>query len=413
MVGTAAAGLAAPSILSLPRARAEGPITLGVVTPLSGAQQIIGAPIRMGAEIAVKMLNTKGGIMGREVRLEFRDEKASPNEALVGSRELLGMGANMQLGTVSSSVALAQGPLMTSDGGALIVAGVGTLRLNHDGYNPNVFRIGSTQVVWHRALVRAALEKNPGVDTWGALIPDHEFGRTTWALFVESMKAVYPEVNGGKQPTILDAIYVPFGQGDYKSYIAQAARLDAKGIYTSVYGGDAVTLYQQAKPYRLFDKFQVLLDGANDLLVAKAMGKEVPAFWCGTHWYSQANITAGKPLASELYNAYVERTKDKYSLGWLAEGHGNVLAYAAAIEKAGSTETADVVAALKGLTFETANGPRTIRAEDNQATKGIDVFNCLPDEAADVGFKIGEFLSVDGAQYLEPATPGQAYVAKI
>ena len=41
-----------------------------------------------------------------------------------------------------------------------------------------------------------------------------------------------------------------------------------------------------------------------------------------------------------------------------------------AIAKAGSTDSAKVSAALKGLTIETPMGPMTMRAKDQQAARG-------------------------------------------
>ncbi|MFU8883732.1 MAG: hypothetical protein ACNA7Q_15325 [Rhodobacterales bacterium] len=71
--------------------------------------------------------------------------------------------------------------------------------------------------------------------------------------------------------------------GTISSAVAQAMRLDVEGIYTSVYGGDAVTLYQHANPFGLFDKIDILLDSANEFLVATAMKDQTPAHWSGFH----------------------------------------------------------------------------------------------------------------------------------
>src|SRR5690606_19840809 len=140
----------------------------------------------------------------------------------------------------------------------------------------------------------------------------------------------------GKQPKIEAPILVPYGSGDYKNFIAQAVRLPVKGMYTSVYGGDAVTLYQQAKPFGLFDKLDLLIDSANEFLAAKALGNQVPVHWTGSHWYFETN--KGNPLSDNLYEEYVKRTNDKYPMGWAAEAQAAILAYKAAIEKAeGST----------------------------------------------------------------------------
>jgi branched-chain amino acid transport system substrate-binding protein len=311
----------------------------------------------------------------------------------------------LQLGAIASPVALAMGPLMQAEGGVHLTAGAGTEKLNHENYNEHVFRIGDNPYTRNKGLVRQIIETNPEISTWGGIIPDHEYGRTTWAIFVDAMLSLYPQMTG-KQPKIEQPVLVPYGSGDYKNFIGQAMRLPVEGIYTSVYGGDAVTLYQQAKPFGLFQKIKVLIDSANEFLVATAMGNQVPVHWTGFHWYYETN--KGNPLSDDLYEKYVARTNDKYPMGWAAEAQAGILAYKAAIEKnGGSTEAADVIAALKGLTFDSATGPRKIRPEDNQAIKNVELCKIEPSAQAKSGFAVTEYKRVDGASIIEPPTPGK------
>lgn len=402
------AAIGGATLLPMPfvnRAFAQETITIGVITPLSGAQQLIGNFVKIGAEIGADWVNANGGIGGKQIKLEFRDDKANPNDATVVTRELLGSGVTLTLGAIASPVALAMGPLMQQEGGVHITAGAGTEKLNHEAFNEHVFRVGDNPYTRNKGLARHAIEKHPEIDTWGGIIPDHEYGRTTWAVFVDAMLTLYPEKTG-KQPKIEQPILVPYGSGDYKNFIAQAARLPVKGMYTSVYGGDAVTLYQQAKPFGLFDKLDLLLDSANEFLAAKALGNQTPVHWTGSHWYYETN--KGNPLSDNLYEEYVKRTNDKYPMGWAAEAQAAILAYKGAIEKAGgSTEAGDVIAALKGLTFDSATGKRTIRAEDNQAIKNAELYKLEPSSETESGFAVTDYVSVDGASIIEPPTPGQ------
>ena len=78
----------------------NGPIRLGCVAPLSGAQEILGAPMRLGAEIAAKQINKAGGVLGRQIEIVARDDKASGAEAVAGVGTLLvGRGLRVDGGT--------------------------------------------------------------------------------------------------------------------------------------------------------------------------------------------------------------------------------------------------------------------------------------------------------------------------
>ena len=87
------------------------------------------------------------------------------------------------------------------------------------------------------------------------------------------------------------------------------------------------------------------MDAANEFIVANALKTQVPKHWTGTHWY-YANKASS--LSEPFYRAYVEKTGNKMPMGWAGEAQAAVAAYAAAIEKAGTTETKAVIAAAGG-----------------------------------------------------------------
>ncbi len=401
--GAGASALAMPFVSRLAWAQSSGPIKIGVLTALSGAQEFIGNFVLTGAQIAVDQINAAGGIDGRQVELEVRDDGNAPASATTVARELIGAGVHLQLGTISSAIALAMGPLMQQEGGITLTAGAGTEKINHENYSDNLFRPGDSPYMRNRAESQLLAQRNPDVTVWSGLVPDHEYGRTTWATFVDGLLQFYPEI-AKKEVEIIDPIIVPYGAGDYRTFVTQAARSPAKGFYNSTYGGDSVTLFQQARPFNLFEE-RILMDSANEFIVAQALKAQTPAFWTGIHWYYEAN--KGNPLSDALHADYVAKTGKDEPMGWVAEAHAAVYAYKAAIEKASSTETADVIAALKGLEWETATGKRIMRAEDNQVIKDVEMIYIEPDAGNPKGYKVSDYVKVDGNTVIEPPAPGQ------
>ncbi|KIN70966.1 ABC branched chain amino acid transporter, periplasmic ligandbinding protein [Sulfitobacter noctilucae] len=402
--GLGASALTAPFLTRTAWAQSDEPIKIGVVTSLSGPQEFIGSFVLNGCKIAVNQINAQGGVMGRELVLEVRDDRANPADATAAARELIGLGAHLQIGTISSAVALAMGPLMSQEGGVVITCGAGSEKINHENYNKHVFRPGDGPYMRMRAQAQLMAERQPEVTSWTGIIPDHEYGRTTWAVFVDGLLEFYPDI-AGVQPEIIDPIIVPYGAGDYRSFITQAARSSAKGIYNSTYGGDSVTLFQQAKPYRLFED-RILMDSANEFIVAGALGTQTPPHWTGIHWYHETN--KGNEMSDQLYADYVEMTGDTTPMGWLAEAHAGIYAYAKAIEKAGSTETDAVISGLKGLVWQTVTGERTMRAEDNQAIKDVELIYIEPKPDTEKGYAVTDYVKVEGTSVIEPPSPGQA-----
>ncbi len=120
-----------------------------------------------------------------------------------------------------------------------------------------------------------------------------------------------------------------------------------------------------------------------------------------------------------VYLDYLERTGNALPLGFLNAGHSAIYAYAAAIRKVGNTNTRPVIAALEGLTFDTAKGSVTLRPEDHQAIcdvnfiriKALEVeptMDILDYSRPDV--EVAEFVRYDGASVIEPPTPGKPIV---
>src|SRR5262249_3896861 len=72
VVGVVAASVGS-LVFGLDVARAQAPVRIGVIEPLSGPVAASGNYIRMGAEIARDWLNAKGGVLGRKIELVIED----------------------------------------------------------------------------------------------------------------------------------------------------------------------------------------------------------------------------------------------------------------------------------------------------------------------------------------------------
>jgi branched-chain amino acid transport system substrate-binding protein len=398
-------GAAGATALSFPHlALAQsGPLRIGLITPLSGPQEFIGTYVKNGAEIAVDQINKAGGILGRQVALEIRDDKANPAAALAAARELLGMGINLHVGGISSAVVLALAPVMAQEKGVHLTCGAGTEKMNHEAYSENMFRPGDSPDARGRAQARLMAEKYPDVTRWTGLIPDHEYGRTMWGIFVDGLLEFYPAI-AKKKPEILDPILMPYGVSDYRNGITAALRVQAEGCFNATYGGDAITMFQQARGFGLMQRYKVVCDAANEFLVARGMKQQLPPQWTGMHYYAAAN--KGNAMSDRFVADYLAKTRDPEPLGWAAEAHAAIYALARAAEKGKSTETRSVIASLKGLTWDTVTGPRTMRAEDNQAVKDVELVFIEPANT-DKGYQVGQYIKVDGKSVILPPSPGQ------
>lgn len=401
--GVALAGVAgAPSMPVL----AQGaPIRLGFVGPLSGAQEILGAPMLLGAQIAAEQINAAGGVLGRRLEIVARDDKAAGPEAVKQAQGLVGEGVTLMFGAIQTAVALAIMPMLQQSNASLISCAAIADSLTHEAFVPNYFRISDNSYMRYRALAHVMAQKYPTVTRWTGIFPDAAYGHQSWDGFVDGLKQYYPEIAKTKVE-ITEPVLTKFGATDFKTQLTSLARAPSEGLFNNTNGADAVTLLSQYAGMGLDRKFKVIADGANEFNVPKALGKRmVPNFWTAMHWYFGGY--QGAALGRQLYEAYVGKTGDKFPLGYVEQGHAAVLAYAKGIEKAGGADAAAVVKALEGLSFDTAKGRRTFRKEDHQAILDVN-FVKFDLDGSEAGWKVGDFVRVDGAEVIEPPTPGKA-----
>ncbi|MFZ3120371.1 MAG: ABC transporter substrate-binding protein [Variovorax sp.] len=387
----------------LAMAQASGPIRIGFISSLTGAQAPLGQPMLMGAQIAVDQINQAGGVGGRKLELVVRDDKAKPADATVASRELSSDGVNLQMGVVSSAVALALTAMLDQQKAVLITCAAHSDRLTKEAFVRNYFRVTDNPYMRERFIANVMAERYPEVTSWSGVIPDHEYGRTTWNCFEEGILEYYPSV-AKKQPKITQAVKSQYGATDYRNVVASMMALPAEGYFMSPYGGDAVTLFKQAQPFGFFKKAKVVVDSSNEFIVARAMRQELPEMWVGSHWYAGAfeNVPTSRTLLAE----YTRRTKDRFPDGFVSEGHAAVMAYAKAIQEAGSSATDPVIAALEKVRFDTGCGPRTFRKEDHQAIKPIVFYKLRGSATAAEGFEVVEYVTKPGEAFMDPPTPG-------
>lgn len=95
-------------------AAADAPITIGMSAPISGPNQALGVDMKLGILLAFDAQNQAGGIRGRTLVLDFRDDAYQPAGAEQNTRDLLdvrpGKGA-VKCSTTSTAVIAGQTPV--------------------------------------------------------------------------------------------------------------------------------------------------------------------------------------------------------------------------------------------------------------------------------------------------------------
>ncbi|MBI5442282.1 MAG: ABC transporter substrate-binding protein [Deltaproteobacteria bacterium] len=344
-------------------------IKLGGMLPLSGRPADLGITCKQGAELAVKEINARGGVLGRKLELLMADDKGNVQEAQsLAKRYIQKDEVDFLFGLVSSGAVLAVSEIAKQEKKILMVTVASTDTLTKEKWNRYVFRAGTCNSQEATALALHAL-KDKKLQKFYNIGPDYEYGRTMWDIFKGTVKAKNPKAEflGEQWPKL----YAP----DYTTYINAVLAAKPDAVFCTLWGGDLVAFIKQAKPFGVFEKMKWIIATGADVTVTKALGKDMPVGIIADqrYYFHWPNTKRNQ----DFVKAYMDEYKD-YPPGWAAEGYDAVYFLAEAMKKAGSTDTEKVIAALEGLSLDLPRGKSTLRKEDHQASCDF--------MAGDVGF---------------------------
>jgi branched-chain amino acid transport system substrate-binding protein len=366
-------------ILSTTGAQAADTIKVGVDTPLSGTYAQIGKQVRWGAELAVKEINAAGGVAGRKFELIFEDEEANPPVAVRKAEKLLQQDkVDLLTGTVNSGSTLAVGQVAERNDRILVTTVSYATSITGAQCNANVFRVNANAHQQSSALTAWLIKNIPG-KRYFFIGPDYEMGRSTISAFQEDIKRLGGADAGGMFP--------PLGAKDFSSYLGQirAARPDV--IMTATAGNDTVRLLTQLKEYGLLSD-KLTLAGAAGAVTQENIGAMSGA---GEGFVSAAGYAVD--IDTPRNKAFVAAFKKEFQADpdlFGADTYGLFYLFKQAIEKAGSTETGKLRAAMEDMSWETPQGTKKIRKGDHQAIVDMLVVKVVGSDFKSVGRVPGE-----------------------
>ncbi len=366
---------------------AQQPIKLGELNSYKQFAAFL-EPYKNGMQLALDEINAAGGVLGRPLAIVSRDDNGTPGDAIRVAEELLTReNAVLLMGTFPSNVGLAVADLAKQRKVLFIAAEPLTDKIVWDNGNAYTFRLRASTYMQTAMLVPEAAKLNK--KRWAIVYPNYEYGTAATNTFKQQMIA--------RAPAGIEFIEFPVPLGKIDPGPTVQAMLDAKpdAIFSSLFGADLARFVREGELRGLFKDRPVfnLLGGEPEYL--DPLKDEAPVGWwvTGYPWYSLAT-----PEHQRFLKAYQARFNDYPRLGAIV-GYSTVKAAAAAIRKAGSTDTAKLVAAMQNLDVDTPFGPVRFRALDHQSTMGAFVGRTAVKDGKGV---MVDWRYADGKDYLPP-----------
>jgi len=316
-------------------------------------------PYKQGVDLAVEAINAKGGVLGRPLEVISRDDQGKPGEAVRYAEELFAKEEVVMItGSFFSHVGLALASYAGQKKQLYLAAEPLADSLVWQDGNRYTFRLRPSTYV--QASMMAEEAAKTGAKRWATIAPNYAYGKDAVAAFKEALKQRVPDVEfvGEQWPAL--------GKIDAAAEVQALEATKPDGIYNVTFGGDLSRFVREGNLRETFkDRVMLgLLTGEPEYL--DPLGAEAPEGWIVTGYPWEQIDT---PEHTAYVKAYQAKFDDYPRLGSLV-GYNTILSIAAAIEKAGSTDTEALVEAFKGLEFDSPSGPVAYRAIDHQSTMG-------------------------------------------
>jgi branched-chain amino acid transport system substrate-binding protein len=384
-------GLATAAALALTPLAAvaeDGPIIVGEINHYKRMAAFAG-PYKQGMELAIEQINAGGGVLDRPLEFIFRDDQGEPGEAVKIAEELMTReGAVMLTGSILSNVGLAISSFAGEKGYVYMASEPLADSLVWSAGNPYTFRLRSSTHMQAGMLAEAAAAS--GAKKFATIAPNYSYGQDAVAAFKAALLALVPDAKfvAEQWPGVFKI--------DAGAEVQALERSKPDAIYNVTFGTDLAKFVREGGDRGLFDGRKVfsLLSGEPEYL--DPLGDEAPEGWTvtGYPWYDLNDGPAGA-----FVRDYQARYDTAPRLGSMV-GYMTVQSIAAAIGRAGSTETEAIRMAFEGLPVATPVGDIVFRAADNQSTMGAYVGTTA---LRDGGGVMVDWTYKKGADYLPSA----------
>ena len=326
------------------QAAQKKPLVIGLTMDASGQYAASGGEEKLGAMMAIKEFNDKGGVLGRHIEAIHIDTETTPaTGSRVAERMITRNEAAFLVGAMHSGVANAI---------SQVAQKYGTVFLNTNSSSPT--EAGKdchrAKFVWDgngtnfsNAIVKSAI-KTSGKN-WVLLTNDYVWGHQT----SKATRAVV-EANGGK---VVDELLVPQNTRDFSAYLLKLQQLKPNVVATAVGGDDIKALRQQVVQLKMHQTM-AWINNQQDWPDVYGLGPEQIFGVFGTTWYYRLDL----PGVKEFVASY-----QKQFPGMAIRVPGNVFhnSYMATrellrcVQEAGTTNNLAVIKKLEGRRMSAAD----------------------------------------------------------
>jgi branched-chain amino acid transport system substrate-binding protein len=311
----------------------DGVLKVGVMTDMSGAYSDLCGP---GSVVAAQMaIDDFGGkVLGKKIELVSVDHQNKPDIAANKAREWFDTEkVDVITDLPTSSAALAVMEVANQKNKITLISTGASTKITND--NCNATNVHWTYDTYALAVGTGKAVVANGGDTWFFITADYAFGHS-----LENDTAAVVKASGGK---VVGDVKAPFPNTDFSSFLMQAQASGAKIIGLANAGADTINSIKQAKEFGITQNqtlagLLIFITDINSLGLDTAQGMVLTT---GFYWDRNDETRAWS-------KRFRERHKNMPTMGQ-AGVYSSLMHYFSAVEKAGTDDSAAVMATMKSM----------------------------------------------------------------
>jgi len=253
-------------------AAAVDTLGLGLCAPMSGGAASWGKKSEVGTKFAVERINARGGIVPKGKRkarmlelVEVADDKNDPREgASIAQRFIDNEKILITIGPLTSTVALAQAPIMNKHG--LVQFAIGATAPAYTQAGPYSFRLVPTDAFQGRYIAKWANDQGKW-KTYAVIYVNDDYGKGLAEVFQAGLK----EIGVAESNVVASEAFLP-NDTDFSAQLTKIRGLNPDALFIAGHYKEGALIARQAGELGL--KAQILgTDGIGHPEYIKVAGK--------------------------------------------------------------------------------------------------------------------------------------------
>jgi len=337
----------AAAFFCLTSAHAQGTIKIGVILPYSG--QFADAAVQQDNAIKLYIKQHGDMVAGKKIEIIRKDVGGiKPDVAKRLAQELVTRDkVDILAGFVLTPNAMAAGAISDQAKKFMVVMNAATSIVTTK--SPYMVRTSMTIPQLNDALGIWAAKH--GVGKAYTMVTDYGPGHDAENWFQTGIKS-----GGG---SVVGSVRMPIANPDFSAFVQRAKDENPQGIYVMIPGGAQPGAFGKALAARGIDPKKTKVLGQMEITdehALKSMGDMAIGIITSANYDYNLHTKANGAFV-KAYNAAFKRNPDFFSVGGYDGMH---LIYAVMTKTKGKTDAADMVAAAKGMKWESPRGPISI-----------------------------------------------------